>query len=336
MGRKLQSKITMAVELLMAQEEEEGWKKGGSEADIAKSARTKSFSDGGATATMTALPSDSTLRMTNWEAKVAVNYRQGTYSGLLPEGQCVCGAVLCVDHVLSCKRMRGRFCRHDATTAVLVSELKQAGKVAYTEVMVNPDGQERMDVVHFDGTRRVWTDVTIANPLCSEDRRKRAASSKLAVARDAEAGKRKPKIVGLAMDRRADVRPFAMETTGALGPSAQSLVRYIAEARAEKDMGRQEDVDSGAVKRLVGAHIKRITQRLAITMLKFNCVILEEATIKARDPRNPVLRLYENRLNHGRSFAWSAADIRRKAERATRAKLGEAAEGQRRSASAPA
>jgi len=319
MGRKLQSKITMVVELLMEQEEEERWKKGGSDEDIARSARTKSFSNSGATAQMTALPSNSTLRMTDWQAKVAVNYRQGTYAGLLPEGKCVCGEVLCVDHVLSCRHMRGRFLRHDALMAVVANELRQAGKPASTEVMINPDGQERMDIVHFDGPRANWTDVVVSNPLCSKSRRKRAASGKLAVARDAETGKKSPNIVVLAKDRRANVRPFAMETTGALGPSAQELVRYIAEARAEKDMGGQEDVDSGAIKRLISAHIKRITQRLAITMLKFNCVMLEEATIKARDPRNPALRLYENRLNYGRSFAWSAADTRRKAERARKA-----------------
>jgi hypothetical protein len=92
------------------------------------------------------------------------------------------------------------------------------------------------------------------------------------------------------------------------------------------------DADSGAIKRAVDAHKRRITQRVAITVLKFNQVILEEARIKARDPRNKCLRLYEARLNQGRSFSFMAAYAKRMKERAKRKDGGQR---QRRASSAP-
>ena len=71
---------------------------------------------------------------------------------------CVCACVL------SCKKLRGRFVRHDVIVNLLASICRLLGLTATTEVMAVEGKQKRMDIVITLPTCRVWIDVSIINP----------------------------------------------------------------------------------------------------------------------------------------------------------------------------
>ena len=79
---------------------------------------------------------------------------------------CVCDEALTTVHVLSCKKMRGVFVRHDLLRDVLKKICAMAGVVANIEVMVVEGRQKRMDLVLYfsNPVRRVWVDVSVVNP----------------------------------------------------------------------------------------------------------------------------------------------------------------------------
>ena len=100
-------------------------------------------------------------------AKFASTYRLGTATAH-DLGHCPCGTGSpSINHILSCKNLRGRFVRHDVLVNVLVDMLHTIGVTASAEVMILEGSQKRMDIVVTLATGRVWVDVSVVNPLAS-------------------------------------------------------------------------------------------------------------------------------------------------------------------------
>ncbi len=79
---------------------------------------------------------------------------------------CVCDEELSTVHVLSCKKMRGVFVRHDFVRDVMKKICSQAGVVASIEVMVVEGRQRRMGLVLYfsNPIRTGWVDVSVVKP----------------------------------------------------------------------------------------------------------------------------------------------------------------------------
>ena len=68
-----------------------------------------------------------------------------------------------MDHVLSCKKMRGGFARHDALRNALRDMMVRAGFPVQLEVQISEDSTKRMDLVVYLGTHQMWIDVSVLN-----------------------------------------------------------------------------------------------------------------------------------------------------------------------------
>ena len=80
-------------------------------------------------------------------------------------GNCVCGKKLSVNHILSCRRLRCRFVRHDVIVELLLNLCRRAGFIVQKEVMNVPGRQKRMDIVIYTVAGKIWIDVSIVNHM---------------------------------------------------------------------------------------------------------------------------------------------------------------------------
>ena len=104
---KLQNAITQQVEKITAQMT-------GSKLNQFERARTMSTSTIGSSSVFTCIPSDQCLVMPPRVLRFVAQYTAGTHQMATPMGRsCVCDEELSTVHVLSCKKMRGMFVRHD-------------------------------------------------------------------------------------------------------------------------------------------------------------------------------------------------------------------------------
>ena len=243
-------------------------------------ARMKSTATSSASAPLTACPSWE-VRMSSTVVSRLHRYRCGTLR--LPCKQCVCGkSTLTPAHVLSCKKLRGRFVRHDVVVKVLLAMAARAGVVACSEVMVVEGSQKRMDLVlHFPG-ERVWVDVTFVNPQASSY-----------VGRDGLLQREKDKLskwVGEA--RRAGVRmvPFVIDTFGTLGEQAVDFLRKLSEHAWATNPHLTVDVADPL--KWMGNYRRSMVVEIGKVVANANHAIIDEACIKAVRPRAPTQSLY--------------------------------------------
>ena len=106
----------------------------GSKLNQLERARTMSASTSGSSSVFTCIPADQCLVMPPRVLRFVAQYRAGTHQMVNPMG--VCNEELSTVHVLSCKKMRGIFVRHDFSRDVLKKICSQAGVVASIEVIV--------------------------------------------------------------------------------------------------------------------------------------------------------------------------------------------------------
>jgi hypothetical protein len=78
---------------------------------------------------------------------------------------CVCKRPMDLKHILTCKRQRMRFVRHDVIVQLLYELMRRAGYVVQKEVMFCFDSDKRMDVIaHLNGSM-IMIDVSVENGL---------------------------------------------------------------------------------------------------------------------------------------------------------------------------
>src|SRR6185437_1795210 len=138
---------------------------------------------------------------------------------------CRCGSLLSPDHFLSCTRLRRRAVtgRHDLVLRFLSSFLHGAGFVS--ELELPSPNRLRPDLrTVLDGTS-LLLDVSIVHPFAPS--LLPFTASPLGAARQRELEKLR-KYDRLALDEGASFVPFVLESTGALGESAQRFVQLLA------------------------------------------------------------------------------------------------------------
>ena len=109
---------------------------------LSKRACTASHSTSGSKSVHTTYL-DLSSRLPPAAAITTAKIRTGTLD--LPNRICRCGDVtLTTSHCLSCKKLRGRFVRHDLLVELLKCMLKEAGFIARSEVMVVEGTSKRM------------------------------------------------------------------------------------------------------------------------------------------------------------------------------------------------
>ena len=157
---KLQNALTLMVEKVKAKVLE-------SQQSQFDGTRTESTSSSGSSSVFTCIPTDECLVLPPGVLRFVAQYTAGTHAIPNPRNRsCVCDGKLSTVHVLSCKKMRGIFVRHDLLRDVLKKICALAGVVANVEVMVVEGRQKRMDLVLYfsNPVRRVWVDVSVVNP----------------------------------------------------------------------------------------------------------------------------------------------------------------------------
>ena len=138
-------------------------------------------------------------------------------------------------HFLSCpKLMNGEIStRHDEVGRAIYRCALLMGLRAQHEVKgLDPTGRLRPDVLLSLPGRCILTDVAIVHPLAPGRVRVGMSSTKLSSARSMESIKRK-KYSQLSSLHGYEQLPFVMETCGGIGPSADVLVKTMAEASEE-------------------------------------------------------------------------------------------------------
>ena len=203
--------------------------------------------------------------------KFAVKYRLGTAEA--PEvAHCVCGtAHPTVNHILSCKHLRGRFVRHDVIVNVLSKMLSEVGLTCTIEVMVLDDSQKRMDIVITLPTGRVWLDVSFVNPLTPtyvSDRNPKLTREKAKKAKWTDKARR-------AMKTR--FIPFIIDTFGGVGDEAMEFLKFIASRAYEKGVISA----STSMEHAVGQYRWGLVQRIGAAVAHTNACMIEEARVRS-------------------------------------------------------
>ena len=241
--RKLQHGLTLAVEAKAAQVEVDG-------INNEEKARTLSHRERGSSLLFTTIPSSSG-HVSVSAFKVAAKIRTGTLA--IPSRVCLCGQHnTTLAHIISCKRMRGKFVRHDVLVDLIRNMCLKAGLVARTEWHCVAGSQKRMDVVIFMAQKTIWIDASIVNPL---------APTYLTV-KDPISYREKHKEnkwQKLATERGHMFIPFVVNAFGGLGDSARSVLQLVAE-EAYKRNPYQVPID---YRQFVEKHKSRAKQRVA-------------------------------------------------------------------------
>ena len=260
---KLQRALTREVEDLRHEEHTAGQEAGDKK-------RTISLSSSASVSVHTSHPVVSHA-IPNKAMITTTKIRAGTL--VLPDVTCECGrAQLSVAHVLSCKKLRGRFARHDVIVRLLHSMLKDAGLVAQTETFILPDSSKRMDIVIYmpDG-RVIWVDVTVANTLAeSYVKQKKPAHEIREQAKTTKYGKQ-------AEERNYIFIPAAIETHGEMGAGMLELLKLIGQAALDSHPFALECLPS----RWIGDYSYRIKKRIAMTLAFGNHLMIEEALMRS-------------------------------------------------------
>ena len=281
---KLQNAITQQVEKVTAEV-------AGSKLNQFERARTMSTSTSGSSSVFTCIPADQCLVMPPSVLRFAAQYTAGTHQMANPMGRsCVCDEKLSTVHVLSCKKMRGVFVRHDLLRDVLKKICSQAGVVASIEVMVVEGRQQRMDLVLYfsNPVRRWWVDVSVVNP--------QAASY---VGKDAVAYRenaKRSRWSKAASEAGVEFWPFVVDTFGKFGEGAKSVVDAIAESALQSfpyPIGT-------APAHWKGTFARGCVERLAVALAHANSFIVEEASLKAINPRATASQIYRGLSKLGR------------------------------------
>jgi hypothetical protein len=191
---------------------------------------------------------------------------------ILPTNVCVCGScTLNPSHALSCKKLRGRFVRHDVIVSLLASMLRAAGFVARAEVMVVDGTSMRMDIVVTLPTEVLWIDVSIINP---------EMATYLGKAKCAHQLREQEKIYKWekhATTAGASFFPFVMETYGALGERADNLLLTI----AQKAQQAYPYPLPTSIPVWVGQYKRQLKVQLAVALAHANHLMVEEACGKS-------------------------------------------------------
>ena len=243
-------------------------------------ARTLSTSNSGSAAPFTCSPTSEATTLPPAAVSSAAQYRIGTLK--MDCRLCACGkSVTTPSHVLSCKKLRGRFVRHDCIVNVLMKACNRAGIAVTREVMVINGTQKRMDLVLHFPTGRVWVDVSIVNPQAKsyvgydgKERREREKQGKWGV----HATKLKVTFV-----------PFILDTFGAMGVLASKLLARIAGSARHCTpipLGTNPAV-------WIGKYRREIVERLTVALAYANHCMIEEAAMKAVSPNVDVNEMYK-------------------------------------------
>ena len=273
---KLQNAITQQAEEITAQVT-------GSKLNEFERARTMSTSTSGSSSVFTCIPSDQCLVMPPRVLRFVAQYTAGTHQMANPMGRsCVCDEELSTVHVLSCKKMRGVFVRHDFVRDVMKKICSQAGVVASIEVMVVEGRQRRMDLVLYfsNPVRREWVDVSVVNPQAPSY-----------VGKDAVVCREKAKRSRwseAASKAGIEFCPFVVDTFGKFGEGAKSVLDAIAEAALQSfpfPIGTSPA-------HWKGTFVRGCMERLAVALAHANSFIVEEASLKAINPRASASQIY--------------------------------------------
>jgi hypothetical protein len=259
--RKLQHTITEQIEKIRFSETNQQL------SDVDR-ARTTSTRTSGSTAAFTALPTTTNTSMPPEVVQFLTKYRAGTLK--LPDRACVCGhPEMSPEHVLSCKKMRGLFVRHDLIVAVLRKMCARAGIPTTWEVMVIEGKQMRMDLVLHFSTGRKWIDVSIVNPQRPSYVDKDATK--------AREGEKRAKWGELAKENNVGFSAFVMDTFGRLGEEATATLEKIAHYACLNNP--YPTMDSPEV--WEGRYRRELVVRLSVTLGHANYCIVEEAGLKS-------------------------------------------------------
>ena len=248
--------------------------------EAARARATKSY---GSCAALLAKPTSAGTTIPPLALRFAAQNRLGT--AVFGASKCACGAAHpTVAHALSCKKLRGRFVRHDVTVNLLANMCCEAGFTATTEVMVVEGKQKRMDLVITLPTGRVWIDVSFVNPL---------APSYLSD-KDPKATREKAKVAKWGNDaRRRGVSfiPFIIDTYGGIGKQAKEWLGEIAKAAATRNM---VEIDSRDITPATwqGQYRWELVSQIGVAVAHANYCMMEEAALKSEWPRAPTRRLY--------------------------------------------
>jgi hypothetical protein len=185
---------------------------------------------------------------------------------------------------LSCKKLRGRFVRHDVLVNVLAKMCSEAGLTVTTEVLVIEGKQMRMDlVIHLPGGR-VWIDVSVVNPLV-------AAYIRTGDPKREREKEKKGKWGAEAKRRGITFVPFIVDTFGGIGPSAKSWLQEIAgEARKRSRV----ELDSRMISPMAweGQYRWKLAGEIGVALAHANWCMVEEAKIKCEFPRAETRGIY--------------------------------------------
>lgn len=224
----------------------------------------------GASALFSASPTSACHIMPSASYEFYLKARTGTLR--LPELMCVCGECsLSLQHIFSCKKLRGRFIRHDVIVTLLADMFRAAGMVARSEVRVVRGTQMRMDVVVYTANAVYWIDVSIVNPM---------ARSYLTTA-DCIGLREKSKRRKWSAHAEAigvQFMPFCLNVFGGLGPAALSLLQMV----ASKAFINYPYAAAASPGKWMAAHRAESAQRVTAAIAHISCVSVEEAVVVAQ------------------------------------------------------
>ena len=197
-------------------------------------------------------------------------------SNKLQQGKifCKCGRdTTNLNHVLSCKKSRGRFVRHDSQVEVLNTMLREAGVVARKEVRVIGGTQKRMDIViTLPSGERMWIDVSVVNPEAP------TYASKATPATELRAAEKVAKWGHLAREQGIQFIPAIIDVYGNMGAGYESLLQFIAD-KAFWVAPFQHQLKGQAWK---GNYVSGLRQRLSTSLAYCNFLMVEESCIGAQ------------------------------------------------------
>ena len=192
-------------------------------------------------------PTSSELSLSDVEYRLAVRFNLGLQpmagAAAMPDVCSLCKAARThlnsirdePWHFLSCPKLkRGELnIRHDEVSRAIYRSALLMGLRAQHEVEgLDATGDLRPDVLLTLPGRQVLTDVAIVHPLAHGAVREGRGLRQLGCARGMEAKKRR-KYAQMSSLRGFEQLPFVVETSGGMGPSADTLVKAMAEASEE-------------------------------------------------------------------------------------------------------
>ena len=181
---------------------------------------------------------------------------------------------LTTDHALSCKKLRGRYARHDALRNAIRDMMVAAGYPVQTEVQISADDAKRMDLVVYLGTTQLWVDMSVLNTCAPSYLGKRNAP------RDRERHKTS-KYAREAKKASAQFIPAVISTYGELGNSFAALLKRI----ATKAMNTHPCALTREPEKWVAAYKLQLMHRIAAVLAYSNHLVLEEARLRTASIR---------------------------------------------------